>query len=115
MSSLGDLFHALPAVHNLKAGLGAEVDWVVQPEYAALARCFTDVSRVIVFPRRAFFSGLFPFLRALRAERYDRIVDLQGLFKSALVARLARGGTRIGPSFHRESAHLLARALQLNR
>jgi ADP-heptose:LPS heptosyltransferase len=98
-------------VHNLKVALRAEVDWVVQPEYAALVRCFTDVRRVIVFPRRSFAKGVLPFLRALRAERYDRIVDLQGLLKSALVARLARGGARIGPSFHREAAHVFYTAV----
>ena len=107
MSSLGDLFHALPAVRALKAGLHATVDWVVQPEYTELARCFTDVDRVIVFPRRGFWKGLAGFARTLREREYDLVIDLQGLAKSAFVARLARGRRRIGPSFHREGAHLL--------
>lgn len=106
LSSIGDLFHALPAVHNLKVGLQADVDWVVQSEYAELARCFRDVKRVIAFHRRAFLKNLRPFLRELRRERYDMIVDFQGLMKSALVARLARGDKRIGPSFHREGSRL---------
>ncbi len=33
LSSLGDLFHALPAVHNLKVGLDATVDWVTTTSY----------------------------------------------------------------------------------
>lgn len=107
LSSLGDLFHALPAVHELKVGLGATVAWATQTEYAALVRCFSDVDRVIAFPRRSFCSGARTFLRELRAERYDIIVDLQGLLKSAFVARLARGQRRIGPSFHREGARFL--------
>ncbi len=107
LSSLGDLFHALPAVHNLKLGLGAEVHWLVQAEYTELVRRFTDVERVLTFHRRAFFRTLGPFLRELRAEHYDMIVDLQGLFKSALAARLARGTRRIGPSYRREGANLL--------
>jgi len=106
LSSLGDLFHALPAVHELKTRCGADIDWAVQREYADLARCFTDVNRVIRFPRRGFFRGLGTFLSDLRSVRYDMIVDLQGLLKSALVARAARGGSRIGPSFHREGARL---------
>ncbi len=104
LSSLGDLFHALPAVHVLKQQLQAEIDWVTQPEYAALVACFTDVNRVIAFPRRRFFWGFREFMRALRAERYDWVVDLQGLFKSALTARLARGALRIGPLVRREGA-----------
>jgi lipopolysaccharide heptosyltransferase II len=47
------------------------------------------------------------FLRELRKQRYDLILDFQGLMKSALVARAARGDRRIGPSYEREGARLL--------
>lgn len=107
LSSLGDLFHALPAVHRLKTGLDADIDWVTQPEYVDLLACFPDVSAAIPFPRRSFVTGLVPFLRRLRACRYDWIIDLQGLLKSAVAARLARGGRVIGPSFHREGSRWL--------
>jgi len=106
LSSLGDVFHALPAVNNLKVALGAEVDWVTQPEYVELVRCFPVVSRVIVFPRRAFWSEAGHFLHALRETQYDYVIDFQGLLKSALVARFARGRKKLGPSFHREGAGL---------
>jgi ADP-heptose:LPS heptosyltransferase len=106
LSSLGDLFHALPAVHNLKVGLGTRLDWAVAEEYAGLAGCFTDVDRVIAFPRRRFFAGFGSFAGELRRESYDRVIDLQGLLKSALVTCLARGKEKIGPSFHREGSRL---------
>lgn len=105
LSSLGDLAHALPAVRALKERTGATIDWVVQPEYAGLLACCPDVARTIAFPRRRFVRGFLPFLFALRRERYDAIVDLQGLMKSALAARLARGGKRVGPAWAREGAH----------
>jgi len=105
LSSLGDLFHSLPVVHNLKVELGATVDWVTQPEYVDVVRCFPDVSRVISFPRREFASKGFSFIRERRAERYEYVVDLQGLLKSALVSKWARGIRRIGPSYSREGAH----------
>lgn len=111
MSSLGDLFHALPAVRCLKTGLGATVDWVVQPEYGPLVKCFPDVSRIIPFPRRGFWGQLGEFRRELRRSEYDVIVDLQGLLKSALVAWLARGGRRIGPSFCREGSRIFYSAV----
>ena len=106
LSSFGDIFHALPAVNNLKVALDADVDWVTQPEYVELVRCFPIVSEVIPFPRRQFLSNLGSLLRAVRVHRYDYVIDLQGLLKSAVVARLARGGMRIGPSFHREGSFL---------
>ncbi|NLG34028.1 MAG: glycosyltransferase family 9 protein [Lentisphaerae bacterium] len=104
LSSLGDIAHALPAVRTLKEETGAALDWVVQPEYASLVACCPDVERVIEFPRRGVFRRFIPFLRELRRERYEAIVDLQGLMKSAVAARLARGGRRLGPAWAREGA-----------
>lgn len=106
LSSLGDILHALPTVHALRAQLGAEIHWAVQPEYAALVRCFPDVSRVIAVPRRRWWRGLARTAAALRRDHYDLAVDLQGLFKSAFVTRLARATRRIGPSYAREGAWL---------
>ena len=107
LSSLGDLFHALPTAAALQKGLGATLDWAVQPEYAALVRCFRCVDRVIPVPRRNVWGRIRSALRELRAERYDAVVDLQGLFKSALVARLARAPLRVGPAYAREGASLV--------
>ena len=101
---MGDLFHALPVVHNLKVALDAKVDWVVGKEYVPLVECFEDVDKVIPFYRRSFFSDLRPFMKEIRAREYELVVDLQGLFKSGMVSRLARTGRRIGPSFLREGA-----------
>ncbi len=105
LSSLGDIAHALPAVHALKERTGAAIDWVVQPEYAAVLALCPDVARTVEFPRRNFVRGFLPFLNTLRAERYDLVVDLQGLLKSAVAVRLARADWRVGPAWAREGAH----------
>lgn len=113
-SSLGDLFHALPTVHLLKQAHGAEIDWVVNAEYTRLAECFSDVRRVISFPRRALLANLGTFRRALQAETYDLVVDLQGLLKSALICRMAKRSPVapiLGPSFQREGAKLFYSAV----
>ena len=107
LSSLGDLFHALPTVRNLKQEMNATIDWVTQTSYVELVKCFPDVNCVIAFHRRDFLKKSSSFVRDLRREKYDLILDLQGLLKSALVARIARGGKRIGPSFAREGSRLL--------
>ena len=107
LSSLGDLFHALPVVRCLKAGTGACVDWVTQEEYGDLVDCFDDVDRVLRFPRRGLRQSGAAFVRELRERQYDAVVDLQGLLKSAVITRLARSKRRIGPSFHRECSRLL--------
>ncbi len=109
LSSLGDHMHALPAVHCLKTGLGACVHWVTQPEYVGLVHTFSDVDKVMAFPRKQFCLNVFSFIKDLRGERYDMVVDFQGLFKSALVCGMARTSRRIGPSFYREGASIFYR------
>jgi ADP-heptose:LPS heptosyltransferase len=84
------------------------MDWVTQPEYVELAGCIEGVRRVIPFPRRGFFRGLSAFRAELRTHSYDLAVDLQGLLKSAVAARLSGAPRRIAPSFSREGAGWLA-------
>jgi heptosyltransferase-1 len=101
LSSLGDVIHTLPVVHDLRAAHpDAVVDWVVEPGFAPIVRRVQGIGEVIEAPLRRWRDRWwtprvrqeFAALRArLHREPYDAIIDLQGLTKSALVARLARG------------------------
>ncbi len=108
LSSLGDVVHAMPAVQDLRRALPqAQIDWVVEPAFAPLLRRCSGVQRVIECDLRrwrhsplaaATRSGWRAFRAELQAQAYDRVIDLQGLSKSALVAwlaRLAPGGHRV--------------------
>ena len=108
LSSLGDVVHAKPAVQDLRRALPqAQIDWVVEPAFAPLLRRCSGVQRVIACDlrrwRRAPLAAATrqawrAFRAELQAEAYDRVIDLQGLSKSALVAwlaRLAPGGRRV--------------------
>ena len=103
---MGDIMHALPAVHAIKLATSAEIDWVAHSEYVELIRCFPCVDRVIPFPRHAFVRRFSRFLQELRASKYDYALDFQGLLKSAMVCMLARCNTRIGPALPREGSKL---------
>ena len=104
LSSIGDIFHVLPTVCAIKQALGAEIDWVTQREYVPLVQCFPDISRVFAVDRRRFVRSVWALRRELRECRYDVVVDLQGLMKSALVGLQVKAGRRIGPSYRREGA-----------
>ena len=104
LSSLGDVLHALPAAVELARRTGAEIHWAVQPEFAALVRAFACVTRVIEVPRPSKLTGWLRGIRDVRKERYDLVVDFQGLLKSAIVAGCARGHKVIGPAYPREGA-----------
>ncbi len=99
-SSMGDVVHALPAVSDiLRAQPGAQIDWLVEPPFAAIPQLHPGVRRVLPLPWRRWrrqlwkveaWRGIGALRAELRAERYDRVLDLQGLLKSALWARQAR-------------------------
>ncbi len=108
LSALGDLFHAVPVAHALRAHFGCPVDWVTQPEYVELIRCHTDVERVISFPRRGRGGSWLDFVGELRRERYSLALDLQGLFKSGLVLGLCRAGRKLACARAREGSALFA-------
>lgn len=101
LSSLGDVIHALPVVHDIRAAHpGALIDWVVEPAFAPLVKRVDGIGEVIDCALRRWREHWWAaktrtewraFKQRLQRERYDAVIDLQGLTKSALVARLARG------------------------
>jgi len=100
-SSLGDIVHTLPALTDaLRAIPGLQCDWLVEQAFAEIPRWHAGVRRTIACDlrgwRRAPWHSAFggpwrDFRRALRAQRYDRVIDAQGLLKSAWLAWQARG------------------------
>ena len=100
LSSLGDVVHTLPAAMDIQANLPtAQIDWVVEPSFAPIVKACAAVHRVIAFDLRHWRKNIWSqatrlawraFLAELHQERYDAIIDLQGLTKSALVSWLAR-------------------------
>lgn len=107
LSSLGDIVHAaavLPDIH--RAHPGARIDWVAEEAFVPLARCMRGIDRIVPIALRRWRKSLAAsrpeiaaFWRELRRERYDAVIDLQGLVKSAAVTRAAlleEGGHRYG-------------------
>lgn len=100
-SSMGDLVHALPLVSDLAAHLpGARIDWVAEEAFAAIPPLHPAVARVIPVALRrwrkapwaaATWRELRAARAALRETAYDRVIDCQGLLKSAWLAHRARG------------------------
>ena len=100
LSSLGDVVHAMPAVQDLRRAFPKlEIDWVVERAFAPLVTRCEGVNKVIPCALRKWRKTPFAqttrvewrvFKHQLQAERYDAVIDLQGLSKSALVAWLAR-------------------------
>lgn len=100
-SSMGDVVHALPAVSDIRRHRpDATIDWLVEASFAAIPRLHPGVDRVLPMAWRrwrkqlstgAAWSAMRELRAQMRAESYDCVLDLQGLLKSALWGRQARG------------------------
>lgn len=126
LSALGDLVIATALLDGLRqAHPQAEIDWLVQPEFAPLLRSQQpDIAELHLWERKtwgALFRGLRwltlwravrGFRDTLRARRYDWVIDAQGLAKSRLLAWLAGGSHRIGYTSKEPLAGLLNATVQ---
>lgn len=109
LTSMGDLIHALPALSDAKRAIpDIEFDWVIDKDFSEVATWHDSVSTIIPSAHRYwskawchhFANGdLSAFLKKLRAQRYDLVLDAQNNLKSAVVTRLTRG-PRVGLDRH---------------
>lgn len=112
--------HALPCADALrKLYPNAKISWIVHPQFAAFIPEPPTVDEVIYFDKVNFnklsISGkvkeFFRLQRELQAKKFDLVIDLQGLFKSAVIAWLTGCPTRIGYNDMREGSGLISRAI----
>lgn len=109
LSAFGDVVIATGLLQALKrAHPQAEIDWLVQPEFAELLRTQPAIAQVHAWERKrwgqlfrgfrwlALLQAVLGFRRQLRARDYDWVIDAQGLAKSRLLAWLAGGRQRLG-------------------
>lgn len=104
-SSMGDLIHTLPALTDAKRNIpDITFDWVVEEAYAEIPAWHPAVDRVIPVSLRKWRKNIFKrdthqalksLKNKLNEQKYDLILDAQGLVKSALINFLANG-TRVG-------------------
>ena len=100
-SSLGDVVHNCPAVTDAARKLpAAEIDWVVEEPFAAVAAMHPAVRRVIPVRLRRWrgewwrgstWREIGAYRAAVGGERYDAVIDTQALIKSAVLSTFALG------------------------
>lgn len=128
LSAIGDVVMALPLADTLRARYpDARIAWLVQPEAAGLVAASPAVDEVITWPRGAWaelrrqrrwaaLAGeVRTFVRDLRARRFDRALDAQGLLKSGIWAWLSRAPVRIGVGSREGRDRLMTRVLAVPR
>jgi heptosyltransferase-1 len=115
-SSLGDVVHSLPFLKSLNETFSdAEIHWVIAKGLEGLLENHPMIKRVWIINKddwknlktlertikefRDLFSGL-------KKESYDIAIDLQGLFRSGIIAYMTGSSIRIGFNSSREGSSL---------
>ncbi len=120
MSALGDVMHALPCAHALRELFPqAKISWLVHPQFSTFVPEPPIVDEVIYFDKKGFsklsFIGKLQEFRRmrnlLRSKKFDLVLDLQGLFKSAVMAWLTGCPHKYGYNDMREGSGYISKAV----
>lgn len=100
-TSMGDVVHTLPAVTDMASAIpGITIDWLVELPFQSIVSMHPSVRRVIPMSwrrwRKTWWQSQTRAEMALcrdqlRAEKFDLVIDFQGLLKSAVWAMQAAG------------------------
>ena len=93
LGSFGDLIHTVPAAAAIRRAFPqARIDWLVSERHRALLDLVPIIDRPLAIATSA--GSVVASIGDLRRHRYDVALDLQGLLKSAVLAR-ASGASRV--------------------
>lgn len=96
LGSLGDIIHAVPAAAAIRRALPqASIDWLVDTRHRDVLELVPVVDRRIAVDTSS-AGSLSSAIGELRRTGYDAALDLQGLLKSAVLARLSGAARVIG-------------------
>ena len=102
-SSLGDIIHALPTLSAVRSVFPrSRISWLVKSEWAEVLEEHPDLSEVIAVDFR--LRSWWEMIARVRERAFDCVVDLQGLFRSGLIARLSGAPVRVGFAQGREGS-----------
>ena len=100
LGALGDIVHAIPVAAAIRrAWPDARIDWLVSAKHREILDLVPVIDRRVVINDRSDAAGgrsLVTAIGELRRRRYDIAIDLQGLLKSALLARLSGAAQVVG-------------------
>jgi len=115
-SSLGDIVMALPGLSALRRSFPeAKISWFVRTEFASFIENHPHLTELILFDRKLLgkawyspraFAQLISLVRRLRRGKYDAVIDLQGLFRTASLGWLSGCRRRYGMANARECGHI---------
>ena len=102
-SSLGDIIHALPTLAALRSRFPkAWIVWLVKEQWAEILDGHPQLDEVVAANLNV--TKWWGLLRTIRSKKFDLVVDLQGLFRSALIGKLSGASVVVGFAQGREGS-----------
>lgn len=106
-SAFGDVVQSLPVIDALRSRWpSASLTWVIRDDLIDLVRTHPGLDRVLIFHRRGGAKAFVRLLGALRRSRFDLVIDLQGLLRTAVMTLATGARLRVGLETAREGATL---------
>ena len=90
LSAFGDIIHTLPALNDLLQRPDvSEIHWLVDSRYAFVTDIFPEHVRVTAVSLKGShpMKSAWRAIKRLRKEKFDAVIDLQGLIKAGVLAR----------------------------
>lgn len=111
LSSIGDVVHTLPALTALRQGLGprAQIDWLIEEPASGILKRNRFLNNVIIVGQRGWTRHTTANIKTskwLRLQKYDVVIDFQGLLKSAAWVVVSKGVRKVGFTNAREMSSL---------
>jgi len=113
-SALGDVVRCIPLLNALKNRYpDAKISWLVRTDCATILRGLTNLDEIIEFDRKLFSrlgrnfvatKRFFSFVKRLRKNQYDLVLDFQGLFRSGFFSWVTGAPIKVGFNNAREFA-----------
>lgn len=120
MSSLGDILHTLPFAAELrKLYPNAKISWLVHPQFAGFVPDAPVIDEVLYFDKKKFnsmslgdkYRYFCEMKKLLQSKHFDLVLDMQGLFKSAVLAAISGCDERLGYCELREGSAFVSKAI----
>lgn len=110
LSAIGDVVRTLPALRALRSKYpSAYIAWIVEESAQDLLQGHPDLNHLFVFKRKKLAKDIFTlnkflnpfkevldFIREIRREHFDLVLDFHGILKSGVIGFLSGAPLRVG-------------------
>lgn len=110
LSAFGDIIHSLSVIDCFREysriyNREVELHWLVEKKWAPILRHHESIDKLIVSNTKVWRKSIlgretreefFSFWKDLRDKEYDLVIDINGLLRSAVIARITKAKNRVG-------------------